>query len=53
MKKFSLLVLAVFLLSLFASVSSCEDKYSDFDRAELIQRALDVQAKSYAPYSKF
>ena len=53
MKKISTLFLAFLLLSLFAVCASSEEKNNDFDRAELIRRALEVQSKSYAPYSKF
>ena len=48
MKKFFLSVLAVFLL--MTNVASAEVK---INRAELIQRALDVQKNSYAAYSNF
>ena len=46
MKKFFLSILAAFLF--LTNVASAE---VEINRAELIQRALDVQKNSYAPYS--
>lgn len=48
MKNFLVGVLATFLL--LTNVASAE---VEINREELIQRALDAQANSYAPYSKF
>lgn len=48
MKIFSMAILAAVLL--MTNVASAE---VEVNRAELIQRALDVQKNSYAPYSNF
>ena len=45
-------ILAVPMFLSFA-VASGANEFDKLDRAALIQRALDVQSKSYAPYSKF
>ena len=48
MKIFSIAILATFLF--LTNVASAE---VEINRAELIQRALDVQKNAYAPYSNF
>ena len=48
MKIFSMAILAMFLF--MTNVASAE---VEINRKELIQRALDVQKNSYAPYSNF
>ena len=48
MKIFSMAILATFLF--MTNVASAE---VEINRKELIQRALDVQKNSYAPYSNF
>ena len=45
-------ILAVLMFLSFAAVGGANE-FDKLDRAALIQRALDVQSKSYAPYSKF
>lgn len=52
MKKVSAISFAVLIFVSFA-VSSCANEFDKVDRSALIQRALDVQSKSYAPYSHF
>ena len=48
--KVSLMVLMVFS---FVAGSSSAEEFADVDRSALIERALAVQSKSYAPYSHF
>ena len=45
-------ILAVLMFLSFAA-AGWANEFDKVDRAALIQRALDVQSKSYAPYSKF
>ena len=45
-------ILAVLMFLSFAAACGANE-FDKLDRAALIQRALDVQSKSYAPYSKF
>ena len=53
MKKALKVSLMVLIFFSFVVGSSGAEEFADVDRSALIERALAVQSKSYAPYSHF